>query len=245
MLLISRELKVRYKQTALGAIWVILQPLVPALIFAVVLGSFARLPSGGTPYFLFALSGLVMYGLFSNACSRAAASFLRDGQLITKVYVPRAVLPLAAGTAAAVDFAVGGAVVLVLMVAAGVAPTVVIVAAPLIAAVVLALGLALGLALAALSARYRDFAIAVPFLLQVLLYASPVVYSSELVPESLRAVYGLNPLVELIDAFRSSLLGTSGPTPVDLGLSLGIAAVAVVCAVFVFSRASRDMTDVL
>jgi len=244
-LLFKRELQVRYKQTALGAIWVAIQPLVPALIFAVVFGTFARLPSSGVAYLLFALSGLVIFGLFSNAVSRAGSSFIRDGQLVTKVYFPRSILPLASGSAATVDFLVGLAVVVALMLALGVLPSGVIIVVPLMATFALAIGLGLGMAIAALSARYRDFALAVPFILQVLLYASPVVYSAELVPESWRAVYSLNPLVAIIEGFRWALLGTPAPSPGEVLTALVTGSLIVAAGILVFSRASRDLTDVI
>ena len=245
VLLVGRELQVRYKQTALGVIWVLLQPLVPAIIFAVVFGAFARLPSAGAPYLLFALSGLVIYGLFSSAVSRAGASLIRDGQLITKIYFPRAVLPLASGSAGLVDFLVGFAVVLALMAAFGYWPTAAFLAIPLIIALTLALALALGLAVAALSAHYRDFGHLVPFVLQLLLYGSPVAYSMEILPSSLANVYALNPLVPLIEAFRWSLLGTPPPTVDQIVLGSASGLVMVVVGILVFSRASRDMADVI
>jgi lipopolysaccharide transport system permease protein len=244
-LLVGRELKIRYKQTALGAVWVILQPLVPAMIFTIVLGTFARLPSTGTPYLSFALAGLVLYGLFSSSASRAASAFVRDEALVTKVYVPRAVLPLAAGAASIVDFAVGAGLLLVLMLATGSLPPVAVVIAPAVAVAALALGLALGLALAGLSARYRDFLIAVPFVLQVLLYASPVIYSTELVPAELRSIYALNPITALIEAFRWALFGTSVLQPPQIVLGIAVGVIASVVALAVFKRSTRDLTDVL
>jgi lipopolysaccharide transport system permease protein len=245
VLLLGRELRVRYKQTALGVIWVLLQPLVPALIFAGVFGTFARLPSAGAPYLLFALSGLVIFGLFSSAASRASGSFIRDAQLVTKVYFPRAILPLASGSAAIVDFAVGLAVLAVLVVVFGIGLTPAVLAIPLIAASVITLGLAFGLAVSALSAHYRDFALTVPFVLQVTLYASPVVYSSELVPTTLRPIYGLNPLVAPVEAFRWALLGTPPPTLEQIAPALVIGSVAVAIALLVFARVSRDLSDVI
>jgi lipopolysaccharide transport system permease protein len=244
-MLVTRELKVRYKQTALGAAWVILQPLVPALIFTVVLGTFARLPSSGTPYFLFAMSGLVVYGVFSSAVTRAASSFVRDGQIISKVYVPRAILPLASGAGSYIDFSVGGALLLVLMLASGIVPPFAIVLAPVVAALALALGLGLGLVLAGLGVRYRDFLIAVPFVTQILMYVSPVVYSMELVPTELRNIYALNPLVGLIEAFRWTLFGATPATAGQIAIGFVVGALAVVVAVVVFIRSTRDLADVL
>jgi lipopolysaccharide transport system permease protein len=245
MILLGRELRVRYKQTALGIVWIVLQPLVPAIILAIVFGSFARLPSADAPYLLFALSGLVLYGLFSSSVSRAGNSLVRDGGLISKIYFPRALLPLASGSAGIVDFLVGLAVILVLMVALGYFPTVAVAAVPLIVALTLALALGLGMAVAALSAHYRDFGIAVPFVLQLLLYASPVVYSMEILPETLAKLLALNPLVPLLEAFRWSLLGTPAPTTDQILLGSASGLVLVSAGLLVFSRASRDMADVI
>jgi lipopolysaccharide transport system permease protein len=245
LLLIGREIRVRYRQTILGVAWVILQPLVPALIVAVVLGTFARLPSSGTPYVLFALAGFVVFGIFAGALTRASGSFIRDGQLVTRIYFPRSLLPLSSGSVALVDFAVALAVLVVLIVALGQPLPVSIVLAPVIAILGLGLGLAVGMAVAAVSAHYRDAAIAVPFAVQLLLYASPVVYSTELVPESIRPVVALNPLVPLVDAFRAAALGTPWP-PAGEVLGGGIVGVIVVAvALLVFARASRDLADVV
>jgi lipopolysaccharide transport system permease protein len=244
-LLLHRELQVRYKQTALGVVWVILQPLVPAIIFALVFGTFARLPSSGMPYLLFALSGLVIYSLFAGIVTRAGASLVRDSQLITRVYVPRAILPLATGSAAFVDFLIGLAVLVVVMVGLGQIPSITLIFVPLVAALTGCLGLAFGLAVSALTAHYRDFGHAVPFVLQLLLYASPVVYSLELLPASFAGLYALNPLVPLIEGFRWAVLGTPAP---ELGHILSgsiTGAVIVVVGILVFSRVSRDMADVI
>jgi lipopolysaccharide transport system permease protein len=244
-LLFARELRVRYKQTALGVLWVVLQPLVPAVIFAVVLGTFARLPSAGIPYLLFALSGLVLYSLFSGIVTRAAGSLVRDSQLVTRVYFPRAVLPLATGSAAIVDFMVGLGVLLAIMVGMGLGPTVEILVLPGIVALTACLAFAFGLALSALTAHYRDFSHAVPFVLQVLLYASPVVYSLELLPSSTAGIYAFNPLVPLIEAFRWALLGTPAPEPSHVLAGSVTGLVIVGLAMLVFSRASRDVADVI
>jgi len=245
VLLLGRELRVRYKQTALGVLWVVLQPLVPALIFALVFGTFARLPSAGAPYLLFAVSGFVIFGLFSNAANRAATSFIRDAQIVTKVYFPRVILPLASGSAAIADFLVGLAVVLALMAVSGIVPSAAVVAVPLIAIFTLAVALGFGLAVSALSARHRDFALAVPFVLQVMLYSSPVVYSSELVPGPLQTLYSLNPMVALIEAFRWALLGTPAPSAGHVLVALLTGSATLVLGALVFSRVSRDLTDVI
>ena len=245
LILLGRELRVRYKQTALGVVWVILQPLVPAIILAIVFGAFARLPSGGVPYLLFALSGLVLYGLFSSTVTRAGNSLIRDGALITKIYFPRALLPLASGSAGIVDLLVGLVVILVLMVPLGYPPTPQLVAVPLIVALTLGLALGLGIGVAALSAHYRDFTLVVPFVLQLLLYASPVVYSMEILPPRLASLLALNPLVPLIEGFRWSLLGTPPPTAEQIVLGSASGLLMVALGLLVYSRASRDMADVI
>ena len=244
-LLLERELRTRYRQTALGFSWVILQPLVPAVIFAVVLGAFARLPSADTPYLVFALSGLVLFGLFSTAVSRAGTSFIRDSQLVTKVRFPWSVLPMATGAGAVVDFVVALALLIVVMLAFGKVPGVAVLLVPVVALLTLILALAVSLAVAALNAHYRDFAIAIPFVLQIVLYGSPIVYSSELVPQSIRGLYALNPLTSLIETFRFALLGTKPPDASQILISLVTGAVIVALCVFIYTQASRDMPDVI
>jgi lipopolysaccharide transport system permease protein len=245
LILLGRELRVRYKQTALGVAWVILQPLVPAIILAVVFGAFAKLPSDGIPYLLFALSGLILYGLFSSTVSRAGGSLVRDGALVTKIYFPRELLPIAAGTAGIVDFLVGLAVLVAATLLMGQPVDVRIVVLPLTALLTLVLALGLGMAVAALGARYRDVMLIVPFVLQLLLYASPVLYSLQILPERLVTVLAINPLVPLIGAFRWSLLGTPPPTPDQIVLGAISGTVMAVAGVAVFSRASRDLADVV
>jgi lipopolysaccharide transport system permease protein len=244
-LLLNRELQVRYKQTALGIVWVILQPLVPAIIFAVVLGLFARLPSSGVPYLLFAMSGLVIYGLFSGIISRAGGSLVRDSHLVTRVYFPRAVLPLAAGTAAFVDFLIGLSLLVIVMIALGHFPSIALLFVPFIASATACIAFAFGLAVSALTAHYRDFSHAVPFALQLLLYASPVLYSLELLPASVAGLLALNPLVPLIEAFRWALLGTPPPEPSHILTGTIAAVAAIALGLLVFSRVSRDVADVI
>jgi lipopolysaccharide transport system permease protein len=244
-ILLSKELRVRYKQTALGATWVVLQPLIPALIFAFVFGNFARLPSGGTPYLAFALSGLVVYMLVATTANRAGTSLIRDGQLLTKVYIPRALVPVSAGAASMIDFAVGLILVIAVGLGVGVQPTAALLLAPVVGIGALTLGLGVGLAVAAVSARYRDVAIALPFATQVLLYASPIVYSVELVPAGLRDLYALNPMVGLVEAFRWTVLGTPPPSLLHLALGLAVGTVATIGGLMIFERFSRDLTDVI
>lgn len=244
-LLFIREIRVRYQQTVLGLAWVILQPLIPAVVFAVVFGTFARLPSDGSSYLLFALSGMVIYVLFATAASRAGTAFLRDSALVTKVYFPRSLLPLASGASATVDFLVALAVLAVLSLVTDVVPVGAIATLPFVTLAALSLGLSLGLAIAALSARYRDFAIALPFLLQVLLYASPVVYSIELIPAHLRTLYSLNPLVGLTQTFRWAVLGGQAPSAESLVAGAATGLVASLVCIYIYRSQSRDLADVI
>jgi lipopolysaccharide transport system permease protein len=239
-----RDVRVRYQQTALGVVWVILQPLVPAVIFAAVFGSFARLPSGGQPYVLFAMSGFVIWNFISGAISRSAASLLTDSRLISRVYFPRLVLPAAAGSAAVVDLAIAMIVLAIAILVSGHAIAVQIVLVPVVALWGLAFALGFGSAVAALSAYYRDFAYTLPFLLQVLLFASPVAYSIELVPVSFRGLYALNPVVGITESFRWAVLGGSFAT--DLVLP-GVVTTGIAAAVggWIFSRVERGLADVI
>ena len=245
LILLAKELRVRYQQTALGAVWVVLQPLIPALIFALVFGRFAKLPSDGSPYLAFALTGLLAYQLFSTTVSRAGTSLMRDGQLIAKVYFPRAVLPLASGAASIIDFGVGLLVAVLVTVASGVAVGWRVLAIPLVAAEALALGLGVGLIVAVLGARRRDAMIALPFVLQALLYASPILYSATLVPSEYRTLYGLNPIVGIAEGLRWALLGGDAPPASDL-LPAAVAAIAsVAIGLLVFTRAAPSLSDVI
>ena len=245
VLLLRRELQVRYKQTALGVGWIVLQPLVPAVLLAIVFGAFARLPSAGSPYFLFALSGFVLYQFFASAVNRTGASLIKDAGLITKVYFPRAVLPLANGAAGVVDFVIGLTLLLVLALLSGRPFTATVLLVPVIASATLVMAIGIGMGVAALNAHFRDFGYVVPFALQVLLYGSPVMYSLELVPREWQDVIAVNPLVGLIEAFRWSVLGTAAPSSTHVLAGLTSGAALVVVGLVVFNRASRDMTDVV
>lgn len=223
----------------------VLQPLAAALIFAAIFGRLARLPSDGVPYVLFVFAGLLPWNLASAGVLRAASSIVQDARLITKVYFPRAIVPLASLVAVVVDFAVAALVMLALMVLLGAPLGPTILAAPLF--VVLALLVAAGLALlfAALNVYYRDFGYALPFLIQVWLFASPVVYSSALIPPGLVPLYALNPMVGVIDGMRWSLFG-QGPFPVVSVLeALVIGGLLFALGAVVFGRVERSFADVI
>jgi lipopolysaccharide transport system permease protein len=243
--LVWREIKVRYAQTVLGAAWAILQPLLTTVVFTVIFGRFARLPSDGVPYPLFSLAALVPWTYFNTAVSGASNSLTANTSLVTKVYFPRLVIPGAAVLAALLDLAVSIVALLVLMLFYHAAPRpagVVLVPVSILMMVLTAAGM--GFWLAALNIQYRDVKYVVPFLLQLWMFASPVVYPLSLVPDRYRLPYSLNPLAGAIAGFRSALLGAGGPTGVEFGLSLGMACLIFVGGAAYFRRTERVFADV-
>jgi lipopolysaccharide transport system permease protein len=242
LILAQRDIKLRYRQTALGVVWVILQPLAASLIFAVIFGSLANLPSDGTPYFLFVFAAMLPWGLFSGGVQRAGNSLINDARLISKVYFPRAIIPIASTAAVLLDFVVASGVMLALMVIDQTPLAWNLVAVPLLILVVLAITVGMSLLFSALNVYYRDFAYALPFLLQVWMYASPVVYSSSLIPPQWRLLYGLNPMVGVIDGFRWALLG--GVMPVTSIIEAAVVGGAMLLVgAWVFDRVERGFAD--
>jgi lipopolysaccharide transport system permease protein len=246
LILTLRDVALRYKQTVLGVIWVVLQPLAAAAIFAVVFGRLARLPSDGLPYLPFVFAGTVPWNLFAQGIQRAGVSLIGDSNLISKVYFPRVMVPAASLTAVLADFSVGLVIMAALMAFYGIAPSANLLLLPVM--VVMLLGIATGAALllSALNVYYRDFVHATPFLLQVWLYASPVVYSSRLVPSRWRPVFALNPMVGIIDGFRWSFFGSGEGFPwLSTGLSAVVGLLLFGAGVAVFGRVERRFADVV
>jgi lipopolysaccharide transport system permease protein len=243
--LIWRDVKVRYKQTALGIGWALLQPLASALIFALFFGRLAGMPSDGVPYTLFSLAALVPWTLFANGLNQAANSVVGSGGLISKVYFPRLVIPIAAVGAGLVDFALAFLVLMGAIPLYGILPTIRIAWLPLF--VVLALGVALGagLWLSALCARYRDVHHTLPFLTQLWLFATPVAYPSSLVPEPWRALYGVNPMAGVVEGFRWALLGTGTGPGLLIAVSATVASILLLGGAMYFRRVERVIADVL
>jgi lipopolysaccharide transport system permease protein len=244
-MLTVRDLKLRYKQTALGVLWVILQPLITSGIFAVVFGRFARLPSDDSPYFLFVFTGMLGWTLFAGALQRAGNSVVGNATLVGKVYFPRSVLPIAAVMGVLLDFVFLLALNLLLLLGVNWPLTWNLLALPVLLLVTLVIALGLGLLVSGLGAYYRDFLHLLPFFLQVLFYASPVVYSLDLIPEPFTFLYSLNPLVGVVQTFRWALLGT-GEFPWMLFLSSVVIGIALfIVGALVFNRIDRDLVDVL
>jgi lipopolysaccharide transport system permease protein len=243
--LVLRSLKLRYKQTALGSAWAVLQPLFTMAVFSVVFGRLARLDSEGLPYPVFAFLALVPWTYFANALTQASNSLVEQQQLLTKVYFPRLLLPLAAVIAGLVDLAIAFAMLLVLLAWYGIAPSVRLLAAPAFVLLAAASALAPGLWLAALNVRYRDVRHVIPFLVQIWLFVTPVAYSSKLVPEHWRLLYGLNPMAGVVDGFRWAVAPNAAVPAPTLGASIVAVAVLLTAGLYFFRRMERSFADVV
>jgi lipopolysaccharide transport system permease protein len=243
--LIWRDVKVRYKQTALGAAWAILQPLMMMAVFSLFFGYLARLPSDGVPYPIFTLCALLPWQLFAHALTESSNSLVANERLLTKVYFPRLVVPIAAVLGGLVDFAIAFVILLLMMLYYGVVPTWAIVTLPgfILLAVVTALGV--GLWLSALNVQYRDVRHTMAFLIQFWLFATPVAYSSSLVPERWRALYGLNPMVGVVEGFRWALLGKSEPPGALLAVSVAVVVLLLIGGIYYFRRMEQEFADVV
>jgi lipopolysaccharide transport system permease protein len=243
--LVLRNLKLRYKQTLLGAAWAVLQPLLTMVIFSVIFGRLARLGSDGLPYPVFALAALVPWTYFSNALTQAGNSLVDQHQLLTKVYFPRLLLPLAAVIAGLVDLAVAFVLFLVVLAWYGIPLSSRLLAAPALATLAAVSALAPGIWLAALNVRYRDVRYVIPFLVQIWLFATPVAYSAGLVPARWQLAFHLNPMAAVVEGFRWMIT----PHGVALGQQLLIAAAAVGvmlrAGLFVFRRMEHSFADVV
>ena len=243
--LIWRDVKVRYKQTALGAAWAILQPVMTMVVFSVFFGRLAKMPSDGIPYPVFAFAALLPWQLFAFALSESANSLVGSQNLITKVYFPRLIVPLAAVLAGLVDFAIAFIVLLVLMAYYHIVPTAAVVFLPLFIVLAVATSLAVGLWLSALNVKFRDVRYTIPFLTQFWLFATPVAYPSSLVPEKWRALLGLNPMAGVVEGFRWALLGKSQPPGPLLAVSVVAVALLLVGGLVYFRKTETTFADLV
>lgn len=241
--LVWREVKVRYKQTALGVMWVILQPVLTMAVFSLFFGVLAGVPSDGIPYPLFAFAGLLPWQLFANALSGSGNSLVMNSSLITKVYFPRLFIPFSAVLVGLVDFVFALGAMMTLMLAYGIVPTHRIMAIPIFLALAVGTALAVGLWLSSLSVRYRDVPFIVPFLTQLWLFATPIAYPSSVVPEPWRAVYGINPMVGVVDGFRWALFGLEGGLGASTLVSATVSAALLVGGIAYFKRSERTFAD--
>jgi lipopolysaccharide transport system permease protein len=244
--LIWRDVKVRYAQTSLGIAWAVIQPVVTMVVFTIVFGRLAQMPSDGLPYPLFAMAALLPWQLFSTALTSASNSIVGSSHLISKVYFPRLIIPLSSVAATLVDFAVVFALTLLLMAFFGHWPTAAIAALPLFVVLALAASLAVGLWASALNVRYRDVRYVMPFVTQLWLFASPVAYPASMIESPVwRAVYALNPMVGVIEGFRWALLGAAPPSPAMLLASTAVTAALLAGGLFVFKRVEAGFADVI
>jgi lipopolysaccharide transport system permease protein len=243
--LIWRDVKVRYKQTLLGAAWAILQPLLTMVVFSIFFGKLARMPSDGVPYPLFAYVALVPWTFFANGLILSSGSLVSNQTLLRKVYFPRLVIPISAVASGLIDFGIAFVVLLGLAARYGVTPTSHMLWLPALVLLALVTALGVGLWFSALNVLYRDIQYVVPFLVQVWLYATPIVYPSSLVPERWRTLYALNPMVGVVEGFRWALLGTgTAPGPMIL-VSAAAALALMIGGLFFFRRMEKSFSDVV
>jgi len=240
-----RDLKVRYKQTLIGASWAIFQPAVTMVIFTVIFGNLAKIPSDGLPYAVFAYTALVPWTYFSQAFTGSGLCLVNSAHLITKVYFPRLIIPLAAVITPAVDFLFSFLLLLGLVAWFGITPTWGLLALPLFLLLALITALAVGLWLSPLNVRYRDVGHTIPFLTQIWLFASPVAYPVSLIPDSWRLVYSLNPMVGVIEGFRWALLGKENPDFTVMLVSATVILALLVGGILFFKRMERTFADVI
>jgi lipopolysaccharide transport system permease protein len=240
-----RDVKLRYKQTVLGASWAVIQPLFTMIVFSVFFGRLAQMPSDGLPYPVFVLCALLPWQLFAYALTQSSNSVVSEQRLITKVYFPRLIIPLASVLSGLVDFAVAFVLLIVFMAWYNVYPGWAMVTVPLFCLLTLATALAVGLWLSALTVQYRDFRYTIPFLTQFWMFASPVAYPSSLVPEVWRPLYGLNPMAGVIEGFRWAMLGSSESPGWMLAVSVVTVLAMLVGGLYFFRRMERSFADVV
>jgi lipopolysaccharide transport system permease protein len=240
-----RDIKLRYKQTALGVAWAVLQPLLTMFVFTIFFGLLANVPSDGLPYPLFVLAALLPWQLFVYALTQSSNSLVAEQRLITKVYFPRLLVPLASVISGLADFAVAFALVLGMMAWYAVPLTWALLAVPLLVVFAVATALAVGVWLAALNVQYRDVKYTIPFLTQIWMFATPVAYPSSLVPEAYRPLYGLNPMAGVVEGFRWALLGQGEPPTALVAVSALTVVALLVGGMYYFRRLERVFADVI
>ena len=243
--LIWRDIKVRYKQSLLGAAWAILQPLLTMIIFTIFFGRWAGIPTDDVPQPVFYFAGILPWQLFQSGVNKAGTSLVASRNLITKIYFPRIAVPIAPIIAGLLDFGLAFLILIGLMFFYGIVPTTAIWTLPLFIFLALITAAGVGIWLAGLNVAYRDIGYIIPFLLQVWFFLSPIVYSSTIVPEPLRPYYGLNPMTGVVQGFRWAILGVGEPVVTDLVASIGVAILLLLTGIFYFKRMERTFADVV
>jgi lipopolysaccharide transport system permease protein len=243
--LAARDIKVKYRQTAIGAAWVLIQPLLAMAVFTLFLGSLVHVPSDGLPYPLFAYLGLLPWMYFANATTSASTSLVANTALIAKVYFPRLIIPIASVLSALLDFAIGFGLLLILMVGFRVEPRQSLLWVPVFVVLTVATALSVSLWLSALDVRYRDVRAAIPFGIQVWMFSTPVVYPASLLPEAYRPLYGLNPMAGAVEGFRWAVTGSGEPPGTMLAVSAAVTVVVLITGLFYFRGVERTFADVI
>jgi lipopolysaccharide transport system permease protein len=241
---IWRDIKVRYKQTGLGIAWAIIQPLFAMIIFTVIFGKLAKIPSEGIPYPLFSYAAILPWTLFSEGLTRSTTSMTSNANIMTKVYFPRLILPIAGILSPLIDFFIAFIILIFLMLIYGFMPSINILFLPAFLLLLLLTSLSVGLWLSSLNVQYRDFQYTLPFLIQLWLYSSPIVYSSNLIPAKYQTIYGFNPMAGVIEGFRWLLLGTPPPNQMIL-FSAFVVIVLLVSGIFYFKRMEQYFADIV
>ena len=243
--LVGRELKLRYKQTAIGVSWVLLQPLVTMLIFTVIFGGLAKMPSDGVWYPVFALTALLPWTYFSQAVTRAGGALVSNANLVSKIYFPRILLPLSTVIAPLVDFVLSLVLLFGLLVYAGIPLTWKLATLPIFILIAMISALGVSLVVSATNVKYRDVGHAIPFVMQIWMFVSPIVYPVSLVPEQWRFLYGLNPMAGVIEGFRWAVLGQTAPDPTVMAASFLVFVVFLFVSLVYFRQMERQFADVI
>lgn len=243
--LVLREIQLRYKQTVLGGLWVILQPFAAMVVFSLFFGQLAKVPSDGVPYPIFSYAALVPWGYFSNALTSSSNSLVTNQAFISKVYFPRIAIPAAPIIARLLDFVIAYFVLFGMMAYYKIAPTPLILLFPLLTLLMMFMAAGVGMWLAALNVQYRDFGYVVPFLIQMWMFISPVVYPMSMIPARFRILYALNPMSGVIEGFRAALLGTINFPWALVGVSAFISTVVFITGLAYFKRVERVFADVI
>lgn len=238
-----RDIKIRYKQTMLGAVWALLQPFMMMVVFSVVFGRLAKIPSDNIPYPVFAYCALLPWQFFSTGVTQSSNSLVAGQTLLTKVYIPRLLIPMSAILPGLVDFALAFVILIGLMVYYGIVPSLAIITLPLFMLLAAVTVQGIGFWLSALNLEYRDIRYTLPFLVQIWLFATPVVYPSSLLGEPWRTIYGINPMVGVVEGFRWAILDVDNPPTAAIGISVGVSLLLLVSGLYYFKRKERDFAD--
>ncbi|HEX2696509.1 MAG TPA: ABC transporter permease [Anaerolineales bacterium] len=243
--MIWRDIKVRYKQTMLGAAWAVIQPVLTMLVFTFIFGTVAKLPTDGIPYPIFSYTALLPWGLFTAALNTASRSLTSNQNMVTKIYFPRLVLPLASVLGGLMDFAIAFLILIVLMIYYRISPTVAIWTLPLFLLLTIVTALGVALWLSAINVQYRDVNYVLPFLTQFWLFITPVAYSAKVISEKWSIIYSLNPMAGVVNGFRWALLGTNTGPNLNMVISIGVAFLVLISGLFYFRSMEKTFADTI